>query len=219
MKTALHDLADLGQTPWLDGHDLLTHGLADLTTQGIRGLARNPTHLPEKQNLLDVLRTTADAPLDTTADEALRALSGNPTLTTHLAIATAKIAYRTYKKVFTGMRWDELSGAGAHPQTCLWTSTTPTDPTLPTTKYIEALIGPDTITTMPHQTLEAFIDHGHVAPTLEDDTDPDAILSAFRHAGIDYDTLTSHLEKTGLRDSTYSFTEMLNELSAIRATL
>ena len=156
--------------------------------------------------------------VDTAGDEALRAVGGDPSLTGRLAVANAKVAYWTYKEVFCGTDWDELAAAGAAPQWCLWASTSTKDPAYHDTKYVESLIGPDTITTMPHRTIEAFLDHGRVASTLDEGVDEaDLVIDGFREAGVDYDALTGHLEKVGIRDFSASFTEMLADLAAISA--
>jgi transaldolase len=153
--------------------------------------------------------------LDSVGDEALRAVGADPRLAGRLAIANAKIAYQTYKEVFSGMRWDELAGAGAAPQWCLWAMTSSEDPTVPELKYVEGLIGPDTVTSMTRETVEAFVDHGRVALTLEDDVEAAAVvLEELRHAGVDYDTLTGHLEKVGVREFGWAFAEMLGELES-----
>ncbi|NUR29997.1 MAG: transaldolase [Catenulispora sp.] len=158
--------------------------------------------------------------LDTVGDEALRAVGGDPRLTGRLAVASAKIAYRTYKEVFSGMAWEELALAGASPQWLLWASTCPEDPVSPDVKYVEALIGPETVASMPRATLDAFIDHGQVALTLEDGIeDAGAVLDGFRQSGVDYDTLTGHLEKTALHDFAGAYSDMLKELTAMRAAL
>lgn len=158
--------------------------------------------------------------LDSVADEALRAVGGDRELTGRLAIANAKIAYQTYKEVFSGMRWDELAGAGAAPQYCLWGMTSAEDPTVSDVKYVEELIGPETVTSMTRQGVAAFIDHGRVALTLEDDVEAaEGVLEGFRRCGVDYDTLTGHVEKTGIRDFGWSFGEMLRDLEAVRAAV
>ncbi len=155
--------------------------------------------------------------VDTAGDEALRAVGGDSALIGRLAVANAKVAYWTYKEVFCGTDWDELAAAGAAPQWCLWASTSTKDPTYHDTKYVESLIGPDTVTTMPRKTIEAFLDHGRVAATLDEGVDEaDLVIDGFRAAGVDYDALTGHLEQAGIRDFCASFSEMLTEMAALR---
>jgi transaldolase len=158
--------------------------------------------------------------LDTVGDEALRAVGGDPELTGRLALANAKIAYRTFKDVFSGVGWEELARARASPQWLLWASTLPEDPVSSDVKYVEGLIGADTVTTMSRATLDAFLDHGRVTLTLEDGVEEaGAVLDGFRRAGVDYDTLTGHLEKTAVRELSWSFAEMLKEPAAIRSAV
>jgi transaldolase len=116
------------------------------------------------------------------------------------AIANAKIAYDRYKHIFAGPRWEALAAKGAHPQRCLWASTSTKNPTYRDVMYVETLIGPDTINTVPQETLDGFRDHGQVAPTLEED------IAGARHtivlleeAGIDFKSVTDELQVQGVK--------------------
>ncbi|GAA2002129.1 transaldolase [Catenulispora subtropica] len=185
---------------------------AEAYVRGLRRLRDNGGNLRTMSSVASFSVSHVDA----AGDEALRAVGGDPDLAGRLAVANAKIAYRTYKEVFSGMAWEELSRAGAQPQWPLWASTSTKDPTFSDVKYVESLIGPDTVITMSRSTIEAFLDHGRVGPTLEDGVEEaGAVLDGFRRAGVDYDTLTGHLEKAGIRDFNRSFTEMLKELAAL----
>jgi transaldolase len=84
-----------------------------------------------------------------------------------VAIASAKKAYEIYKRVFSTERWKKLGSKGAKPQRLLWASTGSKNPAFKDTKYVEALIGPDTVDTVPLETVDAFRDHGIAANTLE----------------------------------------------------
>src|SRR5690242_9832649 len=99
--------------------------------------------------------------VDTEADKRLEAL-GNKKLQGKLAIANAKLAYQHYPKEFSGKRWEYLQSKGAHPQRCLWASTSTKNPEYRDVIYVEELIGPETVNTMPLETIEAFQDHGEV---------------------------------------------------------
>jgi transaldolase len=99
--------------------------------------------------------------VDTETDRRL-AESGREDLKGRLGIANAKLAYQQYKALFHGERWDELAARGASPQRCLWASTSVKDPSLRDTLYVEELLGPETISTMPEETIRAFQDHGQV---------------------------------------------------------
>src|SRR5512133_3623985 len=106
--------------------------------------------------------------VDTEAD---KRLEGHPELQGKLAIANAKLAYQHYLETFTGPRWEVLEGKGATKQRCLWASTSTKNPEYRDVMYVEELIGPETVNTMPLETIKAFQDHGVVADTLEQDVD------------------------------------------------
>ena len=99
--------------------------------------------------------------VDTEADKRLEA-AGNKELQGKLAIANAKLAYAHYLEAFSGPRWEFLEGKGATKQRCLWASTSTKNPDYRDVMYVEELIGPDTVNTMPLETIEAFQDHGEV---------------------------------------------------------
>ncbi|MEX2613263.1 MAG: transaldolase, partial [Gaiellaceae bacterium] len=103
--------------------------------------------------------------VDTEADRRLEEV-GRKDLQGKLAIANAKLAYQHYLETFSGERWEPLAGAGARPQRCLWASTSTKNPEYRDVLYVEELIGPDTVNTMPVETVAAFQDHGVVADTL-----------------------------------------------------
>ena len=105
-----------------------------------------------------------------------------------VAIASAKKAYEIYKRVFSGPRWEKLAAEGAQPQRLLWASTSSKNPAFKDTKYVEALIGKDTVDTVPLETIEAFADHGVAADTLEQGLDEATeTLEKIKAAGIDID--------------------------------
>ena len=99
--------------------------------------------------------------VDSEADKRLEAI-GRPDLQGKLAIANAKLAYQHYLATFAGERWDFLAGKGARPQRCLWASTSTKNPAYRDVLYVEELIGPDTVNTMPIETVRAFQDHGEI---------------------------------------------------------
>src|SRR3954464_8906171 len=101
--------------------------------------------------------------VDTEADKRLDELGGHDELRGKLAIANAKLAYHAYHEIFSGERWRKLADKGARPQRCLWASTSVKDEAYKDTMYVGELIGPDTVDTMPPETIEAFQDHGEVA--------------------------------------------------------
>jgi transaldolase len=109
--------------------------------------------------------------VDTEADKRLDAIGGHDELKGTLAIANAKLAYRTYQEVFSGAEWEALAAKGATPQRCLWASTSTKNPEYRDVIYVEELIGPHTVNTMPRETVEAVLDHGRVEETLTGDVE------------------------------------------------
>jgi transaldolase len=137
-----------------------------------------------------------------------------------LGIANAKLAYQQYQELFTGERWETLAAAGATKQRCLWASTSTKDPTLRDTLYVEELIGPETISTMPSDTIHAFQDHGVVALTLESHLqDARYLFNQLYTAGIDYDDIVATLEREGIEKFRASFTQLLEEIAEKRHQL
>jgi len=111
-------------------------------------------------------------------------------------VANAKLAYRRYRELVSGERWDALAARGASAQRCLWASTWTKDPAHRDVRYVEGLIGPETITTMPQPTLRAFQDNGRVEPTLERGLgDAERLLERLADVGLDYDAVTATLER------------------------
>ncbi len=130
-----------------------------------------------------------------------------------VAIASAKKAYEIYKKLFSGPRWEKLAAQGAKPQRLLWASTSSKNPAFKDTKYVEALIGPDTVDTVPLETIEAFRDHGIAANTLEDGLDKATeTLDRLKKAGIDIDKITQQLEDEGIDKFNKPFEKLLNAI-------
>jgi transaldolase len=155
--------------------------------------------------------------VDTEANRRLAKAGGPAELRGTLAVANAKFAYQTYLNVFSGPRWTELADAGAAPQWCLWASTSMKDPARRDVWYVEQLIGPDTVDTMPRETAEAFADHGSVADTLVHDIDGARdTLRAFADAGVDYDDVVATLEREGVAQFGASFQELFDGIAAKR---
>jgi transaldolase len=147
--------------------------------------------------------------VDTEADKRLDAL-GNTELKGKLAVANAKLAYQQWKDVFAGERWAPLQAAGASKQWCLWASTSTKNPAYRDVLYVEDLIGPQTIDTMPEETILAFQDHGNAALTLEQDVEEaNQLFAQLADVGIDYDDVTDTLEREGVEKFSDSFAEAL----------
>jgi transaldolase len=130
------------------------------------------------------------------------------------AVAQGQVAYSAFLDMFSGPRWDALAALGARVQRPLWASTSTKDPSYPDTLYVDELIGPDTVNTMPDNTIEAFLDHGTVSRTV--DADPEgaqAILDAVSALGIDLDDVAGVLEMQGVASFMKSFDELLASLT------
>jgi len=148
--------------------------------------------------------------VDTEADKRLEA-AGHPELQGKLAVANAKLAYEHFLQAFAGPRWEYLAGKGATRQRCLWASTSVKNPDYRDVMYVEELIGPETVNTMPQETIEAFQDHGRVADTLEQGIEQaHRLFDDLADVGIDYDDVVRVLEEEGVRKFIDSFTELLD---------
>jgi transaldolase len=129
------------------------------------------------------------------------------------AIACAKQAYQIYKEIVSGDRFRRLAAAGARPQRVLWASTSTKRPEERDVRYVEALIGPDTINTMPLKTLEAFRDHGDPAPRLEQELDKvRATLRELGEIGVDLEAVSRQLEAEGVRKFVEPFDHLHEQL-------
>jgi transaldolase len=158
--------------------------------------------------------------VDTEADRLLDEIGGHDELKGTLAIANAKLAYVTYQEVFSGDAWEALAAAGATPQRCLWASTSTKNPEYRDVMYVEELVGPDTVNTMPRETVEAVLDHAKIERTLDRDVDgARRTLEAFAAAGIDYDDVVETLEREGVEKFAKSFRELFADLEAKRDQL
>jgi transaldolase len=153
--------------------------------------------------------------VDTEADKRLDEAGGHEKLKGKLAIANAKLAYQRYKELFSGETWDFLVSKGGTPQRPLWASTSTKNPEYRDVMYVEELIGPETVNTMPEETIQAFQDHGKVASTLEQGIDEAKQLFAdLEKAGIDYDDVTDTLEREGVEKFADSFAELIEGIRA-----
>jgi transaldolase len=158
--------------------------------------------------------------VDTEADKRLDQVGAPDELKGKLAIANAKLAYQRYKELFAGERWQKLQAKGARPQRCLWASTSTKNPAYRDVMYVEELIGPETVDTMPEETIDAFQDHGEAALTLERDLDEaKRIFGRIAEVGVDYDDVVDVLEREGVQKFTDSFTELLEGVGQKRGEL
>ena len=157
--------------------------------------------------------------VDTEADRRLEEL-GNKKLQGKLAVANAKLAYQHYLAAFSGPRWEFLAGKGANPQRCLWASTSVKNPAYRDVMYVEDLIGPATVNTMPQETIEAFQDHGDAEPALTKGVKKaGALLEELASVGVDYDDVVLTLEQEGVQKFADSFAELLEGVRAKREAI
>jgi len=160
--------------------------------------------------------------VDTEVDQRLEAIGTDAALALRgkAAVAQAQVAYSRFLATFSGPRWQALAERGAQVQRPLWASTSTKNPGYPDTLYVDTLIGPDTVNTMPEATLEAFEDHGTLARTV--DADPAAaeqILAAIGEAGVDMDDVSRVLEEQGVSSFAKSFDELITSLATKAETL
>ncbi|MEM7142124.1 MAG: transaldolase [Actinomycetota bacterium] len=160
--------------------------------------------------------------LDVEVDRRLDAI-GTPdalALRGKAAVANGKLAYALFQDTFTGPRWDALVARGARVQRPLWASTSTKNPDYPDTLYVDELIGPDTVNTLPDNTLEAFEDRGTIARTIDADLDEArAVMAAIAAVGVDIDDVTQLLEDEGVAAFEKSFDELLGALGTKAETI
>ncbi|HEV3367029.1 MAG TPA: transaldolase [Acidimicrobiales bacterium] len=152
-------------------------------------------------------RIEAAAPSASDPDELL-ALRGQA------AVAQARLAYQLFTTSFSGPRWEALAGKGARPQRPLWASTSTKNPAYPDLAYVNTLIGPHTVNTMPDGTIADFLDHGTVARTVDTNLDAaERLMGALSAAGIEMEDVAQTLEAEGVASFAKSFDELLQSLS------
>src|SRR4051812_27307166 len=152
--------------------------------------------------------------VDTEADKRLG--DEHAELQGKLAIANAKLAYQTYREVFMDPAWEELEAKGASRQRCLWASTGVKNPNYKDTVYVEELVGPDTVNTMPRELVEAVLDHGEIRgdALLQDTDEASRVLDEFESAGVSYDEVVQVLEREGVEKFAKSFSDLIEGLES-----
>ena len=167
--------------------------------------------------------TLVDKKLDQLDTQTQTAPASSPkpsTLRGKIAIANAKVAYARFQHIFAGPRWDALKAKGAHVQRPLWASTGTKDPRYSDTLYVDSLIGPDTVNTVPPATLDAILDHGHPAPTLEAGVgQAKDYLTRLAALGIDLEQVTQQLLDEGVASFAKSFESLLAGLEQKRSQM
>ena len=165
--------------------------------------------------------------IDTLADEVITARIGAADrasdrlalrhLLGKIAVANARLAYASYKQIYATSRWQTLAAAGARPQRLLWASTSTKNPEYRDVLYVEELIGPDTVNTMPEATVEAFRDHGVAAATLEEGLDEARdVMNGLEELGISMDEITDKLQRDAVRLFVEPFDSLLAAIEAQR---
>jgi transaldolase len=159
--------------------------------------------------------------VDTEVDRRIEAAGGSLLpLRGRVAIANARLAYAAFLETTHSARWRALASSGARVQRPLWASTGTKNPAYSDVLYVETLIGADTITTVPPDTLRLFQEHGTVRPTLSDDPgDAPEVMEALANGGIDFADVNWALEEEGIRKFTVSFDKLLGVIGEKRRRL
>ncbi len=156
--------------------------------------------------------------VDTEVDRRLDEAGTGEGLRGRAAVAQARRAYQIFRKRFMGERWERLAARGAHVQRPLWASTSTKDPTLPDTLYVDSLIGPDTVNTLPEATIRAFEDHGTLGRTIDTELDgATEVLRRLAAAGVDMYDVGLTLETQGVAGFHESFAHVLEALESLRS--
>lgn len=153
--------------------------------------------------------------VDTEVDNRLAAIGTDEAaaLAGTIAVAQGHVAYDRFRRTFSGRRWDALAARGARVQRPLWASTSTKNPAYPDTLYVDSLIGPDTVNTLPEATIDAFEDHGTVARTVDADVaGAEQRLAALAEVGVDLDDVSAVLEREGVDAFEKAFTGLLDTL-------
>jgi transaldolase len=153
--------------------------------------------------------------VDTEVDRRLEKAGAPESLHGRAAVAQAKLAYALFQSKFSGSRWDALAAAGAVPQRPLWASTSTKNPAYPDLLYVDNLIGPHTVNTMPDATVKAFLDHGTLARTADTGVDEarNLLHEELPEAGIDMDDVSRTLEQEGVSSFMKSWDELVQSLT------
>jgi transaldolase len=152
--------------------------------------------------------------VDTAVDKELEK-RGAGDLFGKIGIANCKIAYDEYRRIFNTPRWSELSARGARTQRVLWASTSTKNPAYPDTLYVDQLIGPETVNTLPPETVKAFIDHGTATETLTRDLEgARRQIRRLAELGIDFEAVTRRLQVEGVAAFAKPFQALLDSIGA-----
>jgi transaldolase/glucose-6-phosphate isomerase len=182
---------------------------------GLEKLAASGGDLSQVASVASFFVSRIDTAVDRHLDEI-----GNRALQGKIAIASAKAAYGLFKEIFSGERWNRLVERGARIQRPLWASTSTKNPIYPDTLYVDALIGADTVNTIPPATLDAFLDHGTVAATLEREMDrAREQLAQLADLGVDLEAITEKLQEEGVASFASAFESLMSSIADKREQL
>ncbi|MCL4535621.1 MAG: bifunctional transaldolase/phosoglucose isomerase [Bacteroidetes bacterium] len=188
---------------------------------GLEALAAQGKPLGRVASVASFFLSRIDVLIDPILERVMQAGGPNTDTAAHLhgqvAIASAKVAYQIYKQTFSSDRFRRLAEQGARTQRLVWASTSTKNPAYSDVKYVEPLIGPDTINTMPLETLDAYRDHGQPAPRLEEGV-PEAyqVLDQLPEVGIDLDAMTQQLEDEGVHKFIVPYNQLMKTLEEKR---
>jgi transaldolase len=185
----------------------------------IRGLQRLSKSDPSKVQDVASVASFFISRVDSEVDKRLDAhgAPGALDLRGKAAIAQAKLAYHMFEKTFSGVAWLSLAKLGAQVQRPLWASTSTKNPSYPDTMYVDELIGPHSVNTLPDATMEAFSDHGSIAETITNNVDgARKVLDELSRLGIDMSAVAHQLENEGVISFQQSFNDLLAVLEAKR---
>jgi transaldolase / glucose-6-phosphate isomerase len=189
--------------------------VAEAYIRGLERLAQKGGDLSKVASVASFFVSRVDAKLDPQLEQA-----GADDLLGKIAIANSKLVYQRFKQIFSGERWDRLAAQGARVQRPLWASTSTKNPAYPDTLYVDTLIGPHTVNTLPPETLDAFLDHGVVAVTVEDNIDEArAQIEKLGTVGIDLDQATEELQQEGVDKFIAPFDSLLKTIATKRDSI
>ena len=186
--------------------------VANAYIKGLERLAASGGDLRKVGSVASFFVSRVDVKLDAPLAEA-----GAPELQATIAIDNSKLVYQRFRELFSGERWQRLAAQGARVQRPLWASTSTKDPALSDTLYVDTLIGADTVNTLPPETLDAFLDHGTVALTVEDDMEGSrARVARLAELGIDLNVAGEELQAEGVDKFIAPFEALLGTIAARR---
>jgi transaldolase len=182
----------------------------DAYLSGLETLAANGGDVADVHSVASFFVSRVDTEVDRRLEATGQLGSG---LEGKTAVAQARLAYQLFEQRFAGARWEGVAVRGAHPQRPLWASTSTKNPAYPDLLYVDSLIGPETVNTMPDATVAAFLDHGNVARTIDRDIDAaHAQIDRLAKAGVDLTDVSRVLEEEGVASFDKSYEELLQAL-------